>query len=118
VGIRLLTPTSYLDVEKRIRKFILGEFIMKKTIITVTGKDTIGIIAKVCTFLAENRINILDISQTIIQDYFHMMMIVDTSEIDSQNFSQMSQDLADLGKDIGVIIQCQKEEIFAQMHRI
>ena len=52
---------------------------MKKTIITVVGKDTVGIIAKVCTFLAENQVNILDISQTIVQDYFNMMMIVDAN---------------------------------------
>ena len=50
---------------------------MNKTIITVVGKDTVGIIAKVCTYLAENDINILDISQTIVQEYFNMMMIVD-----------------------------------------
>ena len=52
---------------------------MKKTIITVIGKDTVGIIAKVCTYLAENNVNILDISQTIVQDYFNMMMIVDAN---------------------------------------
>ena len=50
---------------------------MNRTIITVVGKDTVGIIAKVCTYLAENDINILDISQTIVQEYFNMMMIVD-----------------------------------------
>ena len=50
---------------------------MKKCIITVVGKDTVGIIAKVCTYLAENKINILDISQTIVQGYFNMMMITD-----------------------------------------
>ena len=55
--------------------------IMKKTIITVVGKDTVGIIAKVCTYLAENGINILDISQTIVQGYFNMMMIVDTNQM-------------------------------------
>ncbi len=54
---------------------------MKKCIVTVLGKDTVGIIAKVCTYLAENKINILDISQTIIQGYFNMMMIVDVSGI-------------------------------------
>ena len=53
---------------------------MNKTIITVIGNDTIGIIAKVCTYFAENQVNILDISQTIIQGYFNMMMIVDRSE--------------------------------------
>lgn len=52
---------------------------MNKSIITVVGKDTIGIIAKVCTYLAENNVNILDISQTIVQEYFNMMMIVDMS---------------------------------------
>ena len=55
---------------------------MKKTIITVVGKDTVGIIAKVCTYLADNRINILDISQTIVQGFFNMMMIVDTNLTD------------------------------------
>ena len=52
---------------------------MKKCIVTVLGKDTVGIIAKVCTYLAENEINILDISQTIVQGYFNMMMIVDVT---------------------------------------
>ena len=54
---------------------------MKKCIVTVLGKDTVGIIAKVCTYLAENGINILDISQTIVQGYFNMMMIVDVTDI-------------------------------------
>lgn len=57
---------------------------MKKSIITVVGKDTVGIIAKVCTYLAENNINILDISQTIVQDYFNMMMIVDANKADKK----------------------------------
>ena len=52
---------------------------MSKTIITVVGKDAVGIIAKVCTYLAENKANILDISQTIVQEYFNMMMIADLS---------------------------------------
>ena len=54
---------------------------MNRTIITVIGKDTKGIIAKVCTFLAENNVNILDISQTIVQEYFNMMMIVDMTKM-------------------------------------
>ena len=54
---------------------------MNRTIITVVGKDTVGIIAKVCTYLAENSINILDISQTIVQEYFNMMMIVDMGKM-------------------------------------
>ena len=53
---------------------------MKKTIITVVGKDTVGIIARVCTYLAENNVNILDISQTIVQGYFNMMMVTDATK--------------------------------------
>ena len=53
---------------------------MKKTIITVVGRDTVGIIAKICTYLAENQVNILDISQTIVKEYFNMMMIVDMQQ--------------------------------------
>lgn len=90
---------------------------MNKTIITVVGKDTVGIIAKVCTYLAENGINILDISQTIVQDYFNMMMIVDTNKA-AKNFGDMADDLEEIGKGIGVVIKCQKEEIFDMMHRI
>lgn len=90
---------------------------MKKSIITVVGKDTVGIIAKVCTYLAESHINILDISQTIVQDYFTMMMIVDmnTSE---KSFDVISDEIAKVGEEIGVIIKCQREEIFDSMHRI
>lgn len=90
---------------------------MKKTIITVVGKDTVGIIAKVCTYLAENGINILDISQTIVQDYFNMMMIVDTNSM-TKSFGDMVDELSALGDQIGVTIKCQKEEIFDKMHRI
>ena len=90
---------------------------MKKTIITVVGKDTVGIIAKVCTYLADNGINILDISQTIVQDYFNMMMIVDMNKA-SKDFGVIVEELANLFESIGVIIKCQKEEIFNQMHRI
>lgn len=90
---------------------------MKKTIITVVGKDTIGIIAKVCTYLANNHINILDISQTIVQDYFNMMMIVDMNQ-SSKQFQECSKELAQIGEEIGVIIKCQNEDIFNQMHRI
>ena len=90
---------------------------MKKTIITVVGKDTVGIIAKVCTYLADTSINILDISQTIVSGYFNMMMIVDTSE-SIKSFGDMADDLEALGEKIGVAIKCQKEEIFDQMHRI
>lgn len=90
---------------------------MKKTIITVVGKDTVGIIARVCTYLAENKINILDISQTIVDDYFNMMMIADMSNA-VKSVSEVSDDLDKIGSDIGVIIRCQREEIFNSMHRI
>ena len=90
---------------------------MKKTIITVVGKDTVGIIARVCTYLADNQINILDISQTIVQGFFNMMMIVDMNQT-TKDFGQVVDELAKLGEEIGVVIKCQKEEIFDQMHRI
>ena len=90
---------------------------MKRAIITVVGKDTVGIIAKVCTYLAGNDVNILDISQTIVQEYFNMMMIVDTSRM-SKQFGDMADELAPLGQEIGVAVRCQKEEIFDMMHRL
>lgn len=90
---------------------------MSKLIITVVGKDTVGIIAKVCTYLAAKGVNILDISQTIVQEYFNMMMIVNME--DSVNsFEVISSDLENLGDEIGVSIKCQREEIFTRMHRI
>ncbi len=90
---------------------------MKKCIVTVLGKDTVGIIAKVCTYLAENKINILDISQTIVQGYFNMMMIVDVSAIE-KDFTAISDEMDTLGAEIGVSIRCQREEIFEKMHRL
>ena len=90
---------------------------MKKCIITVVGKDTVGIIAKVCTYLAESNINILDISQTIVQGYFNMMMITDVSKT-SKEFGTVAEELEALGVEIGVTIRCQREEIFEKMHRL
>ena len=90
---------------------------MKKTIITVVGKDTVGIIARLCTYLADSGINILDISQTIVSGFFNMMMIVDMSGTD-KDFNTVADELEKLGGDIGVVIKCQKEEIFDSMHRI
>ncbi|MBQ9614228.1 MAG: ACT domain-containing protein [Lachnospiraceae bacterium] len=90
----------------------------KRAIITVVGKDTVGIIAGICTYLAQNGINILDISQTIVQGYFNMMMIVDVTDL-SRPFGDVAQELHDLGeKTIGVQIKCQREEIFDSMHRV
>ena len=88
-----------------------------KTIITVVGKDTVGIIAKVCTYLSENGVNVLDISQTIVSGYFNMMMIVDGSGA-SVSFDEMASSLDEIGTGIGVNIKCQREEIFTKMHRI
>lgn len=90
---------------------------MKKTIITVVGQDTVGIIARVCTYLAENNVNILDISQTIVQGYFNMMMVTDASKSPKER-GQLAKELEELGKGIGVVIHCQHEDIFTSMHRI
>ena len=90
---------------------------MNKIIITVVGKDTVGIIAKVCTYLADSEINILDISQTIVSGYFNMMMIASMTGT-SKDFNTVADDLEKLGTDIGVVIKCQREEIFDSMHRI
>ncbi|MDR1688615.1 MAG: ACT domain-containing protein [Clostridiales bacterium] len=88
-----------------------------KGIITVIGKDQVGIIAKVCTFLSNNGINILDISQSIIQGYFNMLMIVDLSGA-GQRFEELSENLSELGDEIGVLIKLQHEDIFNSMHRV
>lgn len=88
---------------------------MKKAIITVVGKDTVGIIAKVCNYLAENNVNILDITQTIVDGYFNMMMIVDMKDAP---VGQVAEGLDKIGEEIGVIVRCQREDIFNKMHRI
>ncbi len=90
---------------------------MTRAIITVVGKDTVGIIAKVCTYLADNKINILDISQTIVQGYFNMMMIVDVTK-SGKDVADTAADLSGIGESMGVNIKCQHEDIFNKMHRI
>ena len=90
---------------------------MNKAIITVVGQDTVGIIARVCTYLSEHQVNVLDISQTIIDGFFNMMMVVDVTDADAE-FSSIVEDLEGLGEEIGVRIRCQREEIFTKMHRI
>lgn len=90
---------------------------MNKTIITVVGKDTVGIIAKICTYLAGNKVNILDISQTIVQGFFNMMMIVDINDV-PKPFGELADELERIGDEIGVKVKCQREEIFTSMHRI
>lgn len=90
---------------------------MNKVIITVVGRDTVGIIARVCTYLSESSVNVLDISQTIVSGYFNMMMIVDMGAA-NKSFAEISAQLDALGEEIGVSVKCQKEEIFQKMHRI
>ena len=84
---------------------------MNKTIITVVGKDQVGIIAKVCTYLADNSVNILDISQTIVSGYFNMMMIVDTN-MAKKEFGAISGELEALGRIIIFPAQMSKYNIF------
>ena len=88
-----------------------------RAVVTVTGKDNKGIIAKVSGFLAEKKVNIEDISQTILQDFFAMIMLVDVAEA-TENISQLSKECAELGKEIGMSIYIQHEDIFNAMHSI
>ena len=90
---------------------------MNKAIITVVGHDTVGIIARVCTYLSDSHVNVLDISQTIIDGSFNMMMIVDYTN-STVDFSELNSHLEALGEEIGVNVHCQREEIFTKMHRI
>ena len=88
-----------------------------KSIITVVGKDQVGIIARVTTYLYKNNVNVEDITQSIVAGYFNMMMIVDTQS-STKPFLELSKELENLGKEIGVIIKLQREYIFVSMQRI
>ena len=88
-----------------------------KAIVTVVGKDRVGIIAGVCTALAKYNINVLDISQTVMQGYFTMMMATDVSA-SSIPMAQLAAELENIGKDMGLSIRIQREDIFEAMHRI
>lgn len=88
-----------------------------KAIVTVTGKDKTGIIAGVSAKLSERGVNILDISQTVLQDYFAMIMLVDLSGL-SASFAQLGDELAEVGKAMCMDIRIMREEIFDAMHRI
>lgn len=90
---------------------------MNRTIITVIGKDRVGIIARICTFLAENNINILDINQSIVQGFFNMMMIADAQNC-TRDFSVLVEEIEKIGDELGVKIKMQHEDIFNIMHRI
>lgn len=88
-----------------------------KAVITVIGHDKVGIIARVSSLLSESNVNILDITQTIMQDIFTMVMITDVSNVNIK-FTDLVDKLADLGKDMGLEIRCQHEDIFNSMHKI
>ncbi len=90
---------------------------MEKVVISVLGKDTVGIIAKICTNLAANKVNVLDISQTILDGLFNMMMIVDISGCD-KDLASIQEELDVIGSELGVNIKAQRTEIFEKMHRI
>lgn len=88
-----------------------------KAIVTVIGKDTTGIIAAVCTLLAENKINILDISQTVMEGFFTMTMLIDMKEC-IVPFVEISEKLNAKGEEMNLSIRVQREDIFDKMHRI
>ena len=88
-----------------------------RAIVTVIGKDRVGIIASVCALLADNGVNILDISQTILQEYFTMIMLVDTAGC-KVSFDELSKSLKTSGEEKSLAIRIQREDIFEAMHRI
>jgi len=88
----------------------------RRAVVSVVGKDQVGIISKVTTVISENNVNILDISQTILQDFFTMMMIVDITQ--KENLDDLRQQLDELGNQLGLKINIQLEDIFQSMHRV
>lgn len=90
---------------------------MSRIIISVVGKNDVGMAANICTYLAEGNINILDITQTIVKEIFDMMMIVDIAK-SPKSFDEIAREMDELGQRIGASIRCQREEIFTSMHRI
>ena len=90
---------------------------MSRIIISVIGKNDVGMAANICTYLAESNINILDITQTIVKEIFDMMMIVDIAR-SPKSFDEIAKEMDELGQRIGASIRCQREEIFTSMYRI
>ena len=88
-----------------------------RAIVTVVGKDRVGIIAEVCTCLASYNVNVLDISQTVMQGYFTMMMAVDVSG-STIPLAQVAQQLEEKGREMALSIRLQREDIFEAMHRV
>ncbi len=88
-----------------------------RAIVTVIGRDQVGIIAAVCALLSEHKVNVLDISQTILQEYFTMIMLVDASG-STIPFARLREELAAAGEARGLDIRIQREDIFNALHRI
>ena len=88
-----------------------------KAVVTVVGEDRVGIIAQVCTHLAEYGVNVLDISQTVMQGYFTMMMVVDT-EKSTVSLAELVKATEEKGKEMGLSIRLQRADIFKAMHRV
>ena len=88
-----------------------------RAIVTVVGRDQVGIIAAVCALLSEKNVNVLDISQTILQEYFTMIMMVDTADC-QLDFAALVTELEQEGEKMGLTIHAQREDIFNAMHRI
>jgi len=88
-----------------------------KAVVTVVGKDRVGIIAAVCTQLSDYQVNVLDISQTVMQGYFTMMMVVDVSA-STIPVAELAKALEEKGKDMELSIRLQREDIFEAMHRV
>ena len=88
-----------------------------RAIVTVIGKDQVGIIAAVCALLSEKNVNVLDISQTVLQEYFTMIMLVDVGEA-GVSFAELSRELDGAGQERGLSIRIMREDIFNAMHRI
>lgn len=88
-----------------------------RIIVTVLGKDTVGIIAGITAILAENKANILDISQTIMQEFFTMIMVVDLSQV-TVDYNTLLEKLETKGQELGVKVSAQHEKVFEFMHRI
>lgn len=106
------TASSSLTAKK-----YLNEVIEMRAIVTVIGKDTIGILAKVSTVCCENRANIVDVNQSILQEMFVMVMLADISD-EGCNFMKLKEELEKLGEDIGMKINIMHESVFNSMHRI
>ena len=88
-----------------------------RAIVTVIGKDRVGIIANVCSLLADSGVNILDISQTVLQEYLTMIMLVDTSGC-AAPFDELAKSLKERGEEQALSVRIQREDIFQAMHRI